>query len=241
MRLFDYFFAGSQKNNYLHKKFFLIIKNNIFLQWKHYKLEYYFREFLDGKTFDLEKIDKTSKAYMLGHFQKYGHIIKIRETLLKDFAFTRPLPPSIKKIQTQMKETHSVAMHVRRGDYLTLPNFNICTIDYYKNAAEFLKNKYGNLTFFLFSDDINYLQNNFSFLEKYIAVDTSAETNPDYWDLFLMTQSDHNIIANSSYSWWGAFLNQSPGQTVIAPQKWLKDESILTSDLCPPDWIRVCT
>ena len=112
---------------------------------------------------------------------------------------------------------------------------NICTIDYYKKAIDFLQNKEKDLYFYIFSDDMDWVKNNIS-ISNALYIDWNKSEN-SWQDMYLMSQCKHNIIANSTFSWWGAWLNQNPNKLIIAPKKFLN--TIETPDLIPSDWIKL--
>jgi hypothetical protein len=183
-------------------------------------------------------------VYLQGNFQSYKIFSSIREILLSDFSFDFELSTYMKKIIEDIALHNSVSVHIRRRDYVGVKEFDVCSIHYYLNSINYLKSKYMDLKFYLFSDDKDWVKTTFSFLESYCIIDTSSEKYSDYCDLFLMTKTDHNIIANSSFSWWGAWLNQNPDKMVVVPEQWFKGKSedlVRTDDVCPPEWIRIAS
>ena len=139
--------------------------------------------------------------------------------------------------------TFSVSLHIRRGDYVSNPEaarmHGHLTEPYYERAIDLMRRLYGpGLTVFVFSDDLNYAAELFDGIANLNLVD-SEEDRP--WDdMTLMSCCDHNIIANSSFSWWGAWLNANPGKTVIAPAQWFSDEVMRKTNTLhriPEDWI----
>lgn len=137
----------------------------------------------------------------------------------------------LKTVSTQ----DSVSVHIRRGDYLGIENTKVVTTTYYLNAINYVKSKIASPSFYFFSDDIEWVKSNFS-LNNAIYVDWNI--GKDSWqDMCLMSNCKHNIIANSTFSWWGAWLNENPGKIVIAPKKWMAD--LDESDIIPNVWIKV--
>jgi hypothetical protein len=133
----------------------------------------------------------------------------------------------------------TVSVHVRRGDYLSDNSImmfgNICTIDYYKKALEIITSKISDPFFIFFSDDIKWVKEYLSFPNSVFA---DWNSGADSWqDMYLMSQCRHNVIANSSFSWWGAYLNENPDKLVIAPLKWHNKHA--APDICPEEWIRI--
>lgn len=142
-------------------------------------------------------------------------------------------------VLTQMYSRNSVSIHIRRGDYLS-PQYidgfgNICTIEYYKRAVEFISHKIETPYFYIFTDDKAWVSENFQIGNScFVAHNTGADS---WQDMFLMSNCKHNIIANSSFSWWGAWLNSNPEKIVIAPQKWWS--GFEQDDVVPDKWIRI--
>jgi hypothetical protein len=143
-------------------------------------------------------------------------------------------------LKKEMQNCISVAIHVRRGDYVGDGELDICSMSYYRNAIEYLKKKQSDLKFYVFSNDTEFCKINFFFLNNVVFVDTSKEDKSDYWDMFLMTQVKHLIIPNSTFSWWGAFLNANPQKIVIVPERYDAYNTYNTShELYPPEWVKL--
>jgi hypothetical protein len=146
-------------------------------------------------------------------------------------------------LSDKMIQDESVSIHVRRGDYLSKSNKNIywtCGGEYYRDAIRYLKTRIKNPVFFVFSDDIQWVKKNFTFLsESPTRFIEHGMTPSDCIDITLMRYCKHYIIANSTFGWWGAYLgNKNKNSIVIAPKKWyLKDHSFFIRDLIPPEWI----
>ena len=138
-------------------------------------------------------------------------------------------------ILESIKENNSVSLHVRRGDYLNLKNINVLDVGYYKKAVEYVRKIVEKPTFFIFSDDLEWCKNSLGFLDDCIYVDY---TQTEIEDLKLMSVCRHNIIANSSFSWWGAWLNKNPSKTVIAPKGWLINDPG-SSNVILSDWVKL--
>lgn len=140
-----------------------------------------------------------------------------------------------KKILTKIIKTESVAIHIRRGDYLKLLDKNgLITKEYYMDAISLIKNRYSNPSFFFFSDDIEWVKENFK--EKDSVYVTWNTGNKSYLDMYLMTFCKANIIANSTFSYWGAFLNKN-NPVVIYPKIWSLDGTVNSEDLALEHWI----
>jgi hypothetical protein len=140
---------------------------------------------------------------------------------------------TLKEIQT----TNSVSVHIRRGDYLDHENNygNICTAEYYRTAINLFTEKESNIYFYFFSDDPIWVKNNFP-IESSVIIDFNIDQ--DSWqDMCLISYCKHNIIANSTFSWWGAWLNNNTDKVVVAPKKWTNNSEC--PDIIPSAWIKV--
>lgn len=186
-------------------------------------------------------LDKKAPVYLKGFFQTEKYFADLREHLLKDFELTIPLNKENKDILEKIQNTESISVHFRRGDYTkkrVADKYGSCSVDYYKNAVNLIAEKSEKKpTLFIFSDDINWVKDNvkFDFDTVYVDVNTGKT---GYFDLELMKNCKHNVIANSSFSWWGAWLNNNPNKIVVAPKTWMK---VLDNDfdIIPSSWIRI--
>jgi len=199
------------------------------------------RRYLE-KTFHFnpEILDLPDQTYLDGYFQSEKYFNDIEKILRKEFTLKDPLPQKAAEIAKQIRATESVSLHVRRGDYITnkaASNFHgICDLDYYRKAINFIQHKIPTPLFYIFSDDPAWVKEN-------LPLPTSAtfmadHVDKDYIELILMGYCKHNILANSSFSWWGAWLNENPNKLVVAPINWFKDPGINTNDLIPNNWTR---
>ena len=177
---------------------------------------------------------KHNFVYLNGYWQNELYFSNIRELLLRELSPISSMNHLGCVYLESIKNTNSVSLHVRRGDYLNLKNIGVLDVDYYMKAAEHIRNSVEKPTFYIFSDDLDWCKKSLGFLDDCIYVDrTSTEID----DLKLMSFCRHNIIANSSFSWWGAWLNQNPKKTVIAPKGWLLNDPD-SSNVILPDWVK---
>ena len=143
----------------------------------------------------------------------------------------------MQKILDLIHETNSVSLHVRRGDYVKLQHIHgLCDLDYYAHAIRFITEHLTNPHFFIFSDDIQWVTNNLKIGFSHTFVDIN-HGHDSAWDMWLMANCKHNIIANSSFSWWGAWLNQNPNKIVVAPAQWFADGQ--QTDIISDDWTKI--
>lgn len=192
-------------------------------------------------TFDPQIFINTGKqTYLKGYFQSefyFDHIQTELFTLI-------PKSKSISTIEKQIRACNAVSLHIRRGDYaknwLINEFHGLLPVEYYHNAINYLLRNDPEIHIFVFSDDIEWSKQNIISLQKVTFVTENIGVT-DYKDLILMSQCKHNIIANSSFSWWGAWLNQNPDKIVIAPKQWFKDRNAQKEvyDLLPKSWIKL--
>ena len=191
---------------------------------------------------DISVLEIPNNTYLKGYFQSYKYFNDLRDELLKDFTIKAEPSEKNKLYLNEITNCNSISLHIRRGNYINIEHVNkhhgVCSIDYYKKAIEIITNKISDPLFFVFSDDIQWAKNNLTFIKniKYVEIN---DAKTDYEDLRLMANCRHQIIANSTFSWWGAWLNKNINKIVIAPQKWINDSSINTNDLIPNNWIRI--
>lgn len=179
--------------------------------------------------------------YFWGYWQTEKYFEDIAAELRTDFAFALPLDARNLKIAEAMEKENSISIHVRRGDYLKKRRVetigSVCTLAYYHDAVTYIKERVGNPSFFIFSDDLEWVKEHLK-IENANYVDNNIGAD-SYKDMQLMSLCKHNVIANSSFSWWGAWLNANPDKIVIAPDVWMKDEAI--PDIVPEKWKRILT
>jgi len=179
-------------------------------------------------------------SYLYGHWQSEKYFIEFSENIRRDFIFKLPFSEKNAEVAKHIAQVNSVSMHIRRGDYVTnVKNAFIgtCTLEYYQKAIAHIKVQVNSPVFFVFSDDIDWAKNNLN-LDKSTVFIGHNKSIESYNDMRLMSLCKHNIIANSTFSWWGAWLNSNPNKIVIAPRQWFANGQDDT-DLIPSTWIRV--
>ena len=186
-----------------------------------------------------EDIFGVKDAYVQGLWQSERYFEDISDEVRRNFVFPEIRDEENEKNLQNIISTNSVSVHIRRGDYLDNVNQriygNICTSFYYEKALEYFKRKYKNIVFFVFSDDIQWARDHIK-AENVVYVNCNKGDNAIF-DMLLMSKCRHNIIANSSFSWWGAWLNSNEDKEVIAPAKWLNTEKV--EDIWCKGWIRL--
>jgi hypothetical protein len=197
-------------------------------------------------SFDEKVLSLKSPAYILGFFQSYKYFIGYENLIQKLFVFPiDKIDDSNRKIINTIKSTNAIAIHIRRGDYIsdeiTNQYHGICSLDYYLKAIALVTEGSKNCTLFFFSDDCEWVKQEFRDL-PYSKHFIDHNTGENSWkDMLLMSSCNHNIIANSSFSWWAAWLNSNPKKKVVAPKKWfeLSEKEMNTSDLTTKEWVRL--
>lgn len=187
----------------------------------------------------------TSPTYLVGYWQceKY---FKEYETLIRE-EFQVKIPPSIvnKDLLNKIESgNNAVSLHIRRGNFVNVPVVNAVhgtsSLAYYEDAMNYVSERVSNPVFYVFSDDIAWAKANLMGSRSFVYVDINDAAH-DYEDLRLMQRCQHHIIANSTFSWWAAWLNPSPDKIVIAPAVWFADaeKNKEAKDIVPPSWIRL--
>lgn len=189
--------------------------------------------------FDNSIFDLKDNIILSGYWQSEKYFVNIKKEILKDFIFkTSELGVRNRMLLKAILYNNSISIHIRRGDYVSDKNTNqfhgVLSPHYYKSAIEIIKKRIKKPMFFFFSDDPQWAKKNLK-IDNSVYIDWN--TGQDSWkDMALMSHCKHNIIANSSFSWWGAWLNQNDNKTVIGPKRWFQDKSIDTQDLIPKKW-----
>ena len=184
-----------------------------------------------------------NKTYLKGYWQSEKYFENNKKNVFEDLRIIAPQSNKNIKISENISKTNSVSLHIRRGDYVTNSAYNMkhgtCSLDYYKKSVDYLsKSLNKNFTIFAFSDDPEWVFKNLK-LPMDIQFIEHNSSKKNYEDLRLMSQCNHNIIANSSFSWWGAWLNTNPNKIIIAPSKWYSDNKTKNIDIIPSNWVKI--
>ncbi|MET0394937.1 MAG: alpha-1,2-fucosyltransferase [Chitinophagaceae bacterium] len=216
------------------------------------KVFFKLREKLQGNRMTKEKhfhfdpavLQAGGDLYLAGTWQSYKYFEAIEEEIRKDFAFSLPLSPAAEALKQQLVQTNSVCLNVRRTDYVSVAATSSIMapvgIGYYKKALRKMQELQGDFSVFVFSDDIEWCRTNLAFIEQPVTFVDHSYAGRKFSDyLQLMAACKHYIIPNSTFAWWGAWLNGSSSKTVIAPVEWFNDPSVSSADLIPSSWIRL--
>lgn len=194
-------------------------------------------------AFDATLPERNEKnKYIIGVFQNASVVEAVEDDVKMCFSFL-PFTDSFNvAISSELKACNSVGIHVRKGnDYMSRIWYqNTCSVDYYLKAIERIKKLVDNPKFFVFTDNPKWVKENFAEIDYRLVEGNPANGWGSHFDMQLMSMCKHNIISNSTYSWWGAFLNSNKDKIVICPEVWFNPESCeeYTSDrlLCN-NWI----
>jgi hypothetical protein len=180
-----------------------------------------------------------SDCYLTGYWQSEKYFQAYAATIRADFSFKQAMMQKNAELADKISGVTAISLHVRRGDYVknlkTAANHGLCSLDYYRSAIKYVAERVDTPFFFVFSDDPVWVKENLQidFPCRYIDHNQGAES---YNDMRLMSLCKHHIIANSSFSWWGAWLNARNDKIVIAPKKWFANANDV-SDLFPEGWV----
>jgi len=188
--------------------------------WAEWKFDSVHREPENDHSFDARALACGPKSILIGYYQSWRYFQEIRETLLEEIHLdSLPWDPESIRVRDSLESSESVAVHVRRTDYLDHHLTRVCGETYHRRAMDLLRKELGNPTFHFFSDDLDWCRATFP-QDDCRFVNIGAAVDDPFTDMRLMSHAKHNIIVNSSYSWWAAWLNRNPRQRVIAPDKW---------------------
>jgi hypothetical protein len=188
----------------------------------------------------IPQVIELENVYLDGYWQSEKYFKDNKDAIKNDFQFKNTLDAHNQEIVNKMNQTNSVSIHVRRGDYISdsqaaKVHGGITTLAYYKKAIDMINDKVDNPVFFIFSDDIAWVRENINLKNSYF-IDWN-QGKDSYKDLQLMSNCKHNIIANSSFSWWGAWLNKNDSKIVVSPNKWFNTKN--AEDVISDDWVKI--
>ncbi len=193
--------------------------------------------------FDSDVLSLSNGTYFKGYWQSEKYFKDTKEQILNDLTITEKPSAENANVLKQIDNCLAVSLHIRRGDYVSNSGYNAahgtCDLAYYQRAVAHLVDRIGkDIVVFAFSDDPEWVAENLKLPVdvKYMGHNSSQK---NYEDLRLMSNCKHHIIANSSFSWWGAWLNKDPNKVVIAPQVWFADPKMSNPDILPSEWMTI--
>ncbi len=217
------------KNN----KFFKYLKSHLFQNLSFTSI--------NSKHYSWDLMSNSKKIYLKGYWQNNIIIEEFRDSLITECKPSLPISENNNQYLTSISSSNSVAVHFRRGDYINKPLSRkihaTCSNNYYYTAINFLQKKMDDLHLFIFSDDISWVKNNFTLNGNITYI---SNDGTEYEHLYLMSNCKHQITANSTYSWWAAWLNENPDKIVITPKYWYYDKKLNETIIRIPDnWIKI--
>lgn len=225
----DNSFSNFRKNWLIKIIYKFLPEIGFFVQSKFGKYLYFGEEYKEIKK------NFTDNYYLYGYWQCERYFEEIKDKLKEEIVLKNPLKKSQVELVEKLEKQNSVMVHIRRGDYVKSKYYDgICDENYYKKAIKIMQERLGNPTFFVFSDEIEWVKNNWTFLENAVFVD---EDNKDFEELEIMSHCKNFIIANSSFSWWAQYLSNNEKKIVVAPQKW--NNSKKKNDIYMDNWIKI--
>jgi len=211
-----------------------LLKKKFPLFFQHYVLE-------KGCNYNLLLLEKRKNLYLDGYWQCEKYFLHNQDIIRQDFQIITPQSDVNKKWAGKIANTNSVCIHVRRGDYVTDPKANQVHgtrgLDYYNKAIIYISKKVNNPVFFVFSDDFEWAKKNISCPSEVHHMDQNGP-DEDYEDLRLMMSCKHFIIANSSFSWWGAWLGDYKDKIVVCPKDWFNNSDMKMDIICD-SWVKI--
>lgn len=180
-------------------------------------------------------------SYLSGVWQSEKYFKDNESIIRKELTLKNKLGATTVDWMSRVGACNSISIHIRRGDYATNKKtqqfHGVCPLEYYDRAINLISEKISTPVFFIFSDDVEWVKEHFKI--PYSVFYVSSNKTPDYEELLIMSKCKHNIIANSSFSWWGAWLNENKNKIVITPKKWFNVANINTNDLIPSSWVKI--
>ena len=224
----------TKRQNALFRRLPFFLKKRIFHTRQTHIIEKSF-------DFDPDILNLHDNVYLDGHWQSEKYFSDIEPVIRREFSFRTDPTESNRRMLARIASCESVSIHIRRGDYVTLPEANafhgLCPPSYYQSAVDYLARQLDRPVIFVFSDDIAWAKENLTFLYETHFMDHNGPERGDE-DMRLMSACRHHIIANSSFSWWGAWLCNHPDKMVCVPSKWFNSKSE-TPDNIPASWVRL--
>lgn len=193
-------------------------------------------------NFDSDVFKRGPSLYLDGYWQSEKYFLGSSDEVRKQFCFKSHQDTKNQKMSQLIESKESISVHIRRGDYVrdlkTNEMLGLCDLEYYSSCIDHVVRVVNNPYFFFFSDDMDWVIKNFQikYPAEFICHNAGEKS---FEDMRLMSQCKHHIIANSTFSWWGAWLNPSKTKIIMAPKEWMRDKKINTSTVVPENWIAV--
>jgi len=217
------------------------IASRIWNKFEHFVPYYLKREVRErGFEFDKNILKATNNSCLIGYWQSEKYFKEISSVIATDFRLKATSQWRNPRLLQVISGSNSVSVHFRRGDYVSnkevMSVHGVCDLEYYTRALDALKKMEADVQLIIFSDGKEWVRENFKVDQRLHFVDNECTASEE---IILMSMCKHNIIANSTFSWWGAWLNQNPDKVVIAPKNWFLSKERNSSDIIPETWITV--
>lgn len=206
---------------------------------RHYYLE-------SSPAFDAGVLELPDETYLEGYFQNERYFADIGVEIRKRFRLApdeSKLPAGTRRLADDIRSNQGICLHVRRGDYASNPvsfqHHGLCSLEYYQNGLKELRARGATGPVFIFSDDVKWCRDNFKESDKFVVVGDEHAGPCSSLHFWLMTLCQSFVIANSSFSWWAAWLGENPNKIVVRPSQWIQASEFRDADICPPSWIKV--
>lgn len=196
------------------------------------------KKYIKEKQYDFNPhILQTTDGFLNGYWQSEQYFESVGSKIREQICFQNTDTETIQNRETQIAQSNSVSIHVRMGDYLQQSEIygNICTKEYYQKAIQYISERVENPVFYVFSDEPEKAAEMLADYEFYAITENSGVDS--YKDMYLMSCCKHHIIANSTFSWWGAWLDKKPDKIVVTPSKW--NQMCQKDDICCKGWIMI--
>ena len=192
-----------------------------------------------GLGYNAAFTDWGDGSYLHGYWQSEKYFAAIKDLIRQDFSFPEFSNTQNAEMAARIQEDQAISLHVRRGDYVALSAYVLCDQAYYEAALErILPGVTGTPTVYVFSDDPDWAKSNLPLPCNKVVVDFNGPET-DFEDMRLMSLCKHNIIGNSSFSWWAAWLNRGADKQVAGPAHWFGDPKLQNPDILPERWLRI--
>ena len=195
-----------------------------------------------GFQFDKAVLGVRLPALLVGYWQSEKYFDAIKKTLQQDFTLSIAPCEHVGSLMHTIADPNAVSLHVRRGDYvrneITNTYHGVCSLEYYQAACNFIAQHVDDPHFIVFSDEPQWAIDHLRLPWPTTVVQHGPACQP-HQDMWLMSRCSHHVIANSSFSWWGAWLGQNAHKLVVAPKSWFRGVNQSTADLIPERWIRL--
>jgi hypothetical protein len=223
---------------------------NLWKSSKFQQLAYKIIRLYNGNNYYFEKLKfqfesriatVKDNSYLYGYFQTEKYFLPFKKEIIDAFQLKSDVDSVNRNLIDKIKTENSISIHIRRGDYQLSP-FNLLEIDsYYRLAIEYIQREVESPKFYIFTNDYDWTETNFAQFDIDKTIVKHNQGEKSFMDMILMSNCKHSICANSSFSWWGAWLNQNLEKIIITPKQWFKttngEQAI--NDLVPETWIKI--